>query len=159
MGATPLDQLWCRIQFRQSRYDGPFLPPSQQGNIAYPAFDGVVDWYGVTIDPVNRLLIAHSSYIPFRNQYLRAFDEASGKKVWERRLPAGGQATPMTYLGEDGRQYIVIAVGGHGGLRTRTGDYVVAYALPSNAARTEAATTPSARQGAYAANSAGAGRA
>nr|WP_314580230.1 hypothetical protein [uncultured Pseudomonas sp.] len=31
---------------------------------------------------------------------------------------------------KDGRQYVVIAAGGHGGLQTRSGDYVEAFALP-----------------------------
>ena len=39
-------------------------------------------------------------------------------------------ATPMTYLGPDGRQYVAIAAGGHGKLGTRRGDHVVAWALP-----------------------------
>jgi len=59
---------------------------------------------------------------------LRAFDTDSGKLLWEVKLPAGGQATPMTYsLG--GRQYVVIAAGGYKSDSTR-GDYLVAYALP-----------------------------
>lgn len=41
-----------------------------------------------------------------------------------------GNATPLTYMGEDGRQYVVLAVGGHGGLKTRNSDEVVAFALP-----------------------------
>ena len=65
------------------------------------------------------------------DDYLRAFDLESGEELWKGRLPAGGQATPMTYrLNEDGKQYVVIAAGGHGGLETTPGDYVVAYALP-----------------------------
>ena len=48
------------------------------------------------------------------DDYLRAFDEESNKELWRGRLPAGGQATPITYLGDDGRQYVVIAAGGHG---------------------------------------------
>jgi len=59
---------------------------------------------------------------------LRAFATDSGKSLWEAKLPAGGQATPMTYSIR-GRQYLVIAAGGYKGLSTR-GDYVVAYALP-----------------------------
>ena len=50
-------------------------------------------------------------------------------------LPAGGQATPMSYQGADGRQYVVAVAGGHGTLGTKTGDHVIAYALP-DAART-----------------------
>ena len=62
------------------------------------------------------------------DDYLRAFDVSSGEELWKGRLPAGGQATPMTYA-IDGRQYVVIAAGGHGGAGTTRGDYVVAFAL------------------------------
>lgn len=264
-GATPLDQLLCRIQFRRARYDGPFTPPGLDTSLAYPAFDGVVDWYGASVDPERHLLIANASYIPFTvegmrsgealrkglirpwrgwdakgpypkpkdfsvgpqygtpytvvvkpwlgllkapcmappwgklvaidlatrrkvwerplgttrdmnlfythtnlplptgifmmgasaltasglafagataDDYLRAVDVRSGAELWKARLPAGGQATPMTYLGRDGRQYVVIAAGGHGGLRTRQGDSIIAFALPAAdpAARQETAS-------------------
>jgi quinoprotein glucose dehydrogenase len=58
----------------------------------------------------------------------RAFATDTGKLLWEVKLPAGGQATPMTYS-VDGRQYLVIAAGGYKGDSTR-GDYLIAYALP-----------------------------
>jgi quinoprotein glucose dehydrogenase len=61
--------------------------------------------------------------------YLRAFDSETGKELWKYELPAGGQATPMTYIA-NGKQYVVIAAGGHGKLRTKQGDYVLAFALP-----------------------------
>jgi quinoprotein glucose dehydrogenase len=62
---------------------------------------------------------------------LRAFDIDSGKQLWSADLPAGGQATPMTYrLEATGTQYLVIAAGGHGPLGTTRGDYVLAFALP-----------------------------
>jgi quinoprotein glucose dehydrogenase len=65
------------------------------------------------------------------DDYLRAFDLKDGEILWEGRLPAGGQATPMTYYLEDtGRQYVVIAAGGHARIGTTPGDYLVAYALP-----------------------------
>lgn len=63
------------------------------------------------------------------DDYLRAFDVETGEELWKGRLPAGGQATPMTYEWE-GRQYVVIAAGGNGGSETRPGDYIVAFALP-----------------------------
>lgn len=63
------------------------------------------------------------------DDYLRAFDAASGEELWRGRLPAGGQATPMTYEWE-GRQYVVIAAGGHARAGTKLGDFVIAYALP-----------------------------
>ncbi|MDH4314276.1 MAG: pyrroloquinoline quinone-dependent dehydrogenase [Gammaproteobacteria bacterium] len=65
------------------------------------------------------------------DDYLRAFDIRSGDMLWEGRLPAGGQATPMTYfLDQTGKQYVVIAAGGHPKMGTTIGDYVVAFALP-----------------------------
>jgi quinoprotein glucose dehydrogenase len=61
---------------------------------------------------------------------LRAIDIKTGKQVWQADLPAGGQTTPMTYE-VDGRQYIVIAPGGHHFMETKVGDEVIAYALPA----------------------------
>lgn len=237
-GATPFDQLLCRIRFRSLRYDGMFTPPSEQGSIVYPGNFGVFDWGGISVDPARQLVLANPSYMAFvsrlipreaveagparrsetegvqpnrgtpfgvvlepllsplglpcqrppwgyvaavdlvdqrviwmhRNgtvrdssplplpfamgvpslggmattaggvtflsgtldQYLRAYDVASGEERWRARLPAGGQTTPMTYLGEDGRQYVVVVAGGHGSLGTRQGDYVLAYRLPGS---------------------------
>jgi quinoprotein glucose dehydrogenase len=62
--------------------------------------------------------------------YLHVFDSETGKEVWSYQLPAGGQATPMTYTWK-GKQYVVIAAGGHGKLKTKPGDYVLAFALPA----------------------------
>lgn len=253
-GITPFDQMLCRIEFRSLDYKGAFTPfTTTKKTLVYPAFDGVIDWHGATIDPEKKRLYANLSYIPFvaetfsrtdaekkgliqpwdgsgtpprpkkfainpqygtpyvvkvdpwlgifgapcksppwgqlaavdlvkhtllwkrdvgttrdmaplglhtnlplptgifniggniatrsglifmaatADDYLRAFDTRTGAELWRTRLPAGGQATPMTYLGKDGKQYVVIAAGGHGGLQTRPGDYVMAYALPSQA--------------------------
>ena len=60
---------------------------------------------------------------------LRAFDIETGTELWKYQLPAGGQAIPMSYS-IHGKQYIVIAAGGHGKLHTKQGDYVLAFALP-----------------------------
>ena len=247
-GATPLDQLSCRIKFRASHYEGQFTPPQLKATIVYPAFDGVVDWHGASIDPERKLLVVNASYIPFivrlsprqpavqsgkvkpwngqgneppvkdslapmygtpyvgkvnpwlnllgvpctpppwgtqtaidlatrkivwqhplgttrdtgpfnthvnlplktgifniggnmvtrsglvfqagtADDYLRAMDVTTGRILWKARLPAGGQANPMSYA-VGGRQFVAIAAGGHSGLGTRTGDYIVAYALP-----------------------------
>ncbi|WP_374708444.1 glucose/quinate/shikimate family membrane-bound PQQ-dependent dehydrogenase [Buttiauxella selenatireducens] len=66
------------------------------------------------------------------DNYLRAYNMSNGDKLWEARLPAGGQATPMTYE-VNGKQYVVISAGGHGSFGTKMGDYIVAYALPDDA--------------------------
>jgi len=63
------------------------------------------------------------------DDYIRAFDVSDGRMLWEDRLPAGGQSTPMSYeIG--GKQYVVTVDGGHGSFGTKLGDYVRAYALP-----------------------------
>lgn len=248
-GATPIDQMWCRIRYRQSRYEGQFTPPSLQGTLVYPSASGVINWGGVALDARNQIMVVNTNMIITRSQlvpradadalgvvpygdppmpgrkpaaasirvfaqkgtpygltldqflsplnfpcnqppwgelvgidlrsrkivwhhplgtsrdnaplgvpfpvgvfsqggpivtggglvfigatldnYLRAFDIANGRELWRARLPAGGQATPMTYKSfRTGRQYVVIAAGGHSTLETRTGDYVLAYALP-----------------------------
>ncbi|TWB69780.1 quinoprotein glucose dehydrogenase [Nitrospirillum amazonense] len=59
---------------------------------------------------------------------IRAFDVTDGRLLWQDRLPAGGQSTPMSYE-QGGRQYIVTVDGGHGSFGTRIGDYVRAYTL------------------------------
>lgn len=72
---------------------------------------------------------------------IRAYDLGTGALAWEHALPASGQSTPLTYRAREGdRQYLVIAAGGHGGLRSSLGDWVVAFALPREPAAPEAAS-------------------
>lgn len=66
------------------------------------------------------------------DRYFRAFDTGSGRELWKFALPAGGKATPMTYLGADGRQYVVIAAGGDG-KAWGWSDEIIAFALPRSA--------------------------
>jgi quinoprotein glucose dehydrogenase len=64
-----------------------------------------------------------------RDNYLRAFDIESGAELWRGELPGRGKATPMTYrLAVDGRQYVVVAVGGEA--LVGKGATLVAFALP-----------------------------
>ncbi len=234
-GATPFDQLWCRIRYRSMYYAGPYTPPSFEGTLVYPGNTGVFNWGGVAVDPVRQVLIGSPMWLPFvvktykrddaqtryvttglgafgenfggpyavaqtpfmspigvpcpappwgslvgtdlatgktawrvRNgtvrdsfpvvplplnlgvpslggplvtaggvffysgtldNYLRAYDVTTGEKLWQGRLPAGGQATPMTYRAGDGRQMVVVAAGGHGSFGTKLGDAIVAFAL------------------------------
>jgi quinoprotein glucose dehydrogenase len=60
----------------------------------------------------------------------RAFDADTGALLWETTLEASAHATPMTFLGKDGRQYVAIAAGGGGILRSEPGSKIVAFALP-----------------------------
>ena len=63
------------------------------------------------------------------DDYLHAFDIDSGALLWRGELPTGGQATPMAYRWQ-GREYIVIAAGGHKDTGQPLGDALVAFALP-----------------------------
>lgn len=241
-GATPFDQLACRIAFHELRYEGRFTPPSVEGSLIYPGNFGVFNWGGIAVDPVRQIVFATPTYLAFTSRlvprsndtslyvqeggqppagalpalnenfgapyavemgpltsvlglpcqtppwgyvaaadlrtgeviwqhrngttrdaspvplpfemgvpnlggplvtaggtaflsgtiddYVRGYDVATGEEIWRARLPAGGQATPMTYRGADGRQYLVVVAGGHGSLGTKAGDAVIAYALP-----------------------------
>lgn len=64
-----------------------------------------------------------------QDKYFRAFNEADGRLLWQVKLPAGGHATPMTYRGRDGHQYVLIAAGGSGGFGTGHGDSLIAWRL------------------------------
>jgi quinoprotein glucose dehydrogenase len=63
---------------------------------------------------------------------LRGFDVETGKELWKASLPACGNATPMTYrLSATGKQYLVIAAGGHPKItEEKLGDSLVAFTLP-----------------------------
>ena len=65
---------------------------------------------------------------------LRAFDIGSGEELWQGRLPAGPQATPMSFQVKlddgDYKQLVVIAAGGHSRMGSDLGDYLIAFALP-----------------------------
>jgi quinoprotein glucose dehydrogenase len=66
-----------------------------------------------------------------KDEKFHAFDKSTGKLLWEYQLPAGGYATPCTYS-VNGRQFVVIAAGGGGKPRTKSGDSYIAFALPGN---------------------------
>ena len=61
---------------------------------------------------------------------IRAFDVETGRELWQFALPAAGMATPMTYTDASGRQFVVIAAGGHDRLPIPKSDHIVAFALP-----------------------------
>ncbi|MBM3929465.1 MAG: membrane-bound PQQ-dependent dehydrogenase, glucose/quinate/shikimate family, partial [Sphingomonadales bacterium] len=65
-----------------------------------------------------------------QDNYLRAFETASGRLLWSARLPAGGQASAMTYM-HRGRQYVAIGATGHARFETQVGDSLMVYALPN----------------------------
>jgi quinoprotein glucose dehydrogenase len=60
----------------------------------------------------------------------RAFDASKGKELWAAKLESSGHATPITYLGKDGKQYVVIAAGGGGFFGSPPADALIAFRLP-----------------------------
>ena len=91
------------------------LPPFKMG---VPMLGGVISTAG------NVMFVGAT-----QDDYIRAINVNNGDELWKGRLPAGGQATPMTYE-INGKQYVVIMAGGHGSFGTKMGDSLVAYALP-----------------------------
>jgi len=63
------------------------------------------------------------------DQRVRAFDVETGRELWQAQLPAGGKATPMTYM-VNGRQFVAIAAGGDGAIFGKS-DQLVVFALPA----------------------------
>jgi quinoprotein glucose dehydrogenase len=62
--------------------------------------------------------------------YFRAFDARTGRELWSTKLEVPGHAIPSTYMGRDGKQYVVITAGGGGFLRSPVSDAVAAFRLP-----------------------------
>jgi len=70
-GMSPLDQLWCRIQFRQAVYSGEYTPPTlNQRYVQYPGYNGGSDWGSVAIDAERGILVANYNDMPNFNRLL-----------------------------------------------------------------------------------------
>lgn len=252
-GLLMLDQAWCRLRFKQARFDGPMTPiGTDRPTITWPGALGGHNWGSVAVDPTRQIIIVNSSHVinynrllpraeadamglqpvakpsfenvagpvaqagtpfaasispflsplvapcteppyglisavdlktrkllwqkPFgtardsgplllstglpipmgvpniggavvtaaglafigatQEHMIRAYDIRTGKELWKGRLPAGGNATPMSYWSaKSGRQFVVIAAGGHGGILSGYGNQLIAYALPQPASK------------------------
>ena len=79
-GMTPLDQLWCRILFREASYDGIYTPPTTDSwYIQYPGYNGGQDWGSMAVDAERGILIANYNDVPNRNRLIpRAEAEERG---------------------------------------------------------------------------------
>lgn len=110
--------LWDR-PLGEARTNGPFGIPSM-----LPITIGTPNNGGSVVTAGGLIFIAATT-----DNLIRAVDIKTGKTLWTDKLPAGGQATPMTYE-VNGKQYLVIVAGGHHFMETPAGDAVIAYALP-----------------------------
>jgi quinoprotein glucose dehydrogenase len=110
--------IWDR-PFGEARTNGPFGIPSM-----LPVSIGTPNNGGSVVTAGGLIFVAAAT-----DNLIRAIDLKTGKTLWKAVLPAGGQATPITYEA-NGKQYLVIYAGGHHFMETPVGDEVVAYALP-----------------------------
>ncbi|WP_299656557.1 PQQ-binding-like beta-propeller repeat protein [uncultured Jannaschia sp.] len=70
-GFSPIDQLWCRIQFRQANYEGFFTPPSADAFwIQYPGYNGGSDWGSVAVDTDRGIIVANYNNVPNYNRLI-----------------------------------------------------------------------------------------
>lgn len=118
-----IDVLWSR-PFGTGYDSGPMgIPSRTKFEVGTPSDGtGVTTAGGVTI--IGAAL----------DQFIRAYNTEIGEKLWEQRLSAGNQASPLTCMSH-GRQYVVAVVGGHDRIPTQLGDYIMAWALPEAATK------------------------
>lgn len=91
---TPFDQLVCRIQFKQLRYEGMFTPPTLQGSLAFTGNHGGINWGGVSVDLQRGIMVMNSNRLPYTLQvYTRQkMDELGVVSVFD-----GKSKTPATW--------------------------------------------------------------
>lgn len=122
--------LWDR-PLGTARTNGPFGIPSH-----LPLTIGTPNNGGSVVTAGGVIFIAATT-----DNLIRAVDLKTGRTLWQDVLPAGGQATPMTYE-VGGKQYLVIMAGGHHFMETPIGDALVAYALPGPASSSAKGANP-----------------
>jgi quinoprotein glucose dehydrogenase len=139
-------------RFLQSPSDLPCSAPPWGTLAAVDMTDGKIRWQ-VPLGTMQDFGGAHASPVPpgsislggpiatagglifiagTTDSAIRAFNVETGKELWKWQLPASGNATPMTYrLGAAGKQYLVIAAGGHPKITEESlSDALVAFTLP-----------------------------
>ena len=112
--------VWSRL-FGTSRDSGPLALPT-----FVPIPMGVPN-IGGSVATASGLIFIGAT----QEHMFRAYETTTGRLLWKARLPAGGNASPTTYWSNaSGRQFVVIAAGGHGAMLSGSGDALIAYALP-----------------------------
>ncbi len=87
-GMSPIDQMICRIQYRQAAYDGFYTPPTADRPwIEYPGYNGGSDWGSLAIDTARGVIYANYNDMPNYNQLVPR--NAANRKGWQPRGPAG----------------------------------------------------------------------
>ncbi|MDA0339445.1 MAG: PQQ-binding-like beta-propeller repeat protein, partial [Proteobacteria bacterium] len=95
-GLTPFDQLFCRIKFRQARYEGMYTPPGERPTITSPGYLGGLEWGGVSVDPIRKLMVVNWNRVPNYTRLVpREEADARGVKSAEERYSGVGEPAAM----------------------------------------------------------------
>jgi quinoprotein glucose dehydrogenase len=79
-GMSPIDQMFCRINFKKANYQGYYTPPSTNHYINYPGYNGGSDWGGVAVDPARGVIVANYNDMPNYNRLVPR--EEANEKGW-----------------------------------------------------------------------------
>jgi quinoprotein glucose dehydrogenase len=103
-GITPLDQLWCRIKFKEADYRGPMTPPGVRPFINYPGYGGGSNWGGIAIDPKRMLMVINVNRFAMYGQLTPVADIGkSGSQVKLQGEHSGPMPIPgVPYVGQIG---------------------------------------------------------
>ncbi|GAA5007677.1 membrane-bound PQQ-dependent dehydrogenase, glucose/quinate/shikimate family [Acinetobacter puyangensis] len=85
-GVSTFDQLYCRIKFKDSIYQGPFTPPTEKPYIEWPSLLGGMNWGGITIDERTNVMYVNDMRMPLR-MALVSQEEAKKYKVSTDEVP------------------------------------------------------------------------
>ncbi|MBB3941370.1 quinoprotein glucose dehydrogenase [Novosphingobium fluoreni] len=89
-GVTPLDQLWCRIRFRQARYEGPLTPPGTTPSISSPGYVGGMNWGTGAVDVDHGVMVFTSGRVA---NYVRLIERRKADAMGVKPIGDGSKAS------------------------------------------------------------------
>jgi quinoprotein glucose dehydrogenase len=116
-GMSPIDQMVCRIQFRQADYRGEFTPPrADRHTVQYPGYNGGSDWGGISVDPVRGVIVANYNDMP---NYLKLVPRAQANKLGIKPRFASGGGAPTNAHSIDAQWGVPYAINVDAGWRLK----------------------------------------
>ncbi|MBB2173389.1 membrane-bound PQQ-dependent dehydrogenase, glucose/quinate/shikimate family [Gluconacetobacter asukensis] len=85
-GVSTFDQLYCRIMFKNSVYEGPFTPPGEKPYIEWPSLLGGMNWGGISIDEANDIMFVNDMRMPLRMMLVN-HEDAKHYKISTDEVP------------------------------------------------------------------------
>lgn len=97
-GISPFDQMWCRIRFREVRYDGPYTPiGSERFSLVYPGVGGGINWGGVSVDAEHGVAFVNSMRVGSLIRLIPRNETATEASV--QHMSGGPQlGTPFSFV-------------------------------------------------------------